>query len=82
MLFVILDLHSACIYGGGLSILKNPCKRTYKDFWICAAEGTRTPTREASDPKSDVATNYTTAALESCAKVMLFYKLANICVVF
>ena len=22
MLFVILDLHSACIYGGGLSILK------------------------------------------------------------
>ena len=28
----------------GLSILKNPCKRTYKDFWICAAEGTRTPT--------------------------------------
>lgn len=44
MLFVILDLHSACIYGGGLSILKNPSKRTYKDFWICAAEGTRTPT--------------------------------------
>gem|GEM_PF-4825116 len=32
MLFVILDLHSACIYGGGLSILKNPCKRTYKDL--------------------------------------------------
>ena len=44
MLFVILDLHSACIYGGGLSILKNPCKRTYKDFWIGAAEVTRTPT--------------------------------------
>ena len=43
MLFVILDLHSACIYGGGLSILKNPCKRTYKDFWICAAEGTPNP---------------------------------------
>ena len=45
-------------------------------------KGLEPPRREASDPKSDVATNYTTAALESCAKVMLFYKLANICVVF
>ena len=45
-------------------------------------KGLEPPRRKASDPKSDVATNYTTAALESCAKVMLFYKLANICVVF
>lgn len=28
MLFVILDLHSACIYGGGLSILKRGCPKS------------------------------------------------------
>lgn len=38
-------------------------------------KGLEPPRREASDPKSDVATNYTTAALESCAKVMLFINL-------
>ena len=45
--------------------------------FCCAAEGTRTPRREASDPKSDVATNYTTAAFDSCAKVVLFLRFAN-----
>ena len=34
MLFVILDLHSACIYGGGLSILKNPSKNILEGFCI------------------------------------------------
>ena len=75
MLFVILDLHSACIYGGGLSILKNLVSELTRISGFVRLKGLRTPRREASDPKSDVATNYTTAALESCAKVMLFYNL-------
>ena len=82
MLFVILDLHSACIYGGGLSILKILVSELTRISGFVRLKGLEPPRREASDPKSDVATNYTTAALESCAKVMLFYKLANICVVF
>lgn len=75
MLFVILDLHSACIYGGGLSILKILVSELTRISGFVRLKGLEPPRREASDPKSDVATNYTTAALESCAKVMLFINL-------
>lgn len=39
-----------------------PRKHTYKGFHWVRLKGLEPPRREASDPKSDVATNYTTAA--------------------
>ena len=45
--------------------------------FVVRLKGLEPPRREASDPKSDVATNYTTAAFDSCAKVVLFLRFAN-----
>ena len=44
---------------------------------IVRLKGLEPPRREASDPKSDVATNYTTAALISSAKVCIFHYTPN-----
>ena len=45
--------------------------------FVVRLKGLEPPRREASDPKSDVATNYTTAAFDSCAKIVLFLRFAN-----
>ena len=42
-------------------------------FVLVRLKGLEPPRREASDPKSDVATNYTTAALESCRESNGFF---------
>lgn len=47
-------------------------------FLLVRLKGLEPPRREAPDPKSGVATNYTTAASVCGAKVILFYLNANV----
>ncbi len=56
--------------------MKAICKKSppafAEELFVVRLKGLEPPRREASDPKSDVATNYTTAALISSAKVIIF----------